>query len=75
MDDTTAPQVQFSRESIAFLSEVKRQNSKEWYDSNKPAYKMHLLEPFQDLVESLIPTMQNIAPHIEVSPAIGKRVS
>lgn len=75
MDDITTPHGQFSRESIAFLSEVKRQNSKEWYDNNKPAYKMHLLEPFQHLVESLTPTMQSIDPHIEVSPAIGKTVS
>lgn len=75
MDDTTAPRGQFSSESITFLSEVKRQNSKEWYDNNKPAYNVHLLEPFQHLVESLTPTMQSIDPHIEVNPAIGKSVS
>ncbi|MDQ7097742.1 MULTISPECIES: DUF2461 domain-containing protein [unclassified Serratia (in: enterobacteria)] len=75
MDGTATPQGQFSKESIAFLSEVKRQNSKEWYDNNKSAYKIHLLEPFQHLVESLTPTMQRIDPCIEVSPAIGKTVS
>lgn len=51
MDDRATPHDQFSRESIAFLSEVKRQNSKEWYKNNKPAYKMYLLESFQHLVE------------------------
>ncbi|WP_127960295.1 DUF2461 domain-containing protein [Serratia microhaemolytica] len=75
MDGIAAPHGQFSRESIAFLSEVKRQNNKEWYDSNKPAYKTYLLEPFQHLVESLTPTMQSIDPHIEVSPTIGKTLS
>lgn len=75
MENTAVSHRQFSRESIAFLSEVKRQNSKEWYDKNKSIYKTHLLEPFQNLVESLTPTMQSIDPHIEVNPAIGKTIS
>ena len=75
MNNMAVPHGQFSRESIAFLGEVKRQNSKEWYEKNKSVYNSYLLEPFQNLVELLTPTMQNIDPHIEVAPAIGKTIS
>lgn len=75
MKNMAVPHGQFSRESIAFLGEVKRQNSKEWYEKNKSVYNSYLLEPFQNLVELLTPTMQNIDPHIEVAPAIGKTIS
>lgn len=71
----TASHCQFSRESISFLSEVKQQNSKEWFDKNKSIYKSCLLEPFQKLVKELTPTMQSIDPNIEVSPTIGKTIS
>ncbi|HAG7090177.1 TPA: DUF2461 domain-containing protein [Escherichia coli] len=75
MKNIVASHRQFSRESITFLSEVKRQNSKEWYEKNKSVYKSYLLEPFQNIVESLTPVMQIIDPHIEVTPAIGKTIS
>ncbi|HAP0170513.1 TPA: DUF2461 family protein [Escherichia coli] len=46
MKNIAAPHCQLSRERIAFLSEVKRQNSKEWYEANKHIYNSYLLKPF-----------------------------
>ncbi|MCL6376836.1 DUF2461 domain-containing protein [Pectobacterium brasiliense] len=65
----------FAKESLTFLSKVKEENSKDWYDKNKASYNKTLLEPFQSLVVSLSPTIQEIDPTIEIRPDIGKTIS
>ncbi|WP_447873168.1 DUF2461 domain-containing protein [Serratia fonticola] len=75
MNDANSPCNMFSSQSIAFLTEVKSQNNKEWYENNKTAYEKYLLEPFQHLVKSLTPIVQEIDKNIEVSPKIGKTIS
>lgn len=75
MNDANSPCNMFSSQSIAFLTEVKSQNNKEWYENNKAAYEKYLLEPFQHLVKSLTPIVQEIDKNIEVSPKIGKTIS
>ncbi|VTR59315.1 Uncharacterised protein [Serratia fonticola] len=44
-------------------------------ENNKTAYEKYLLEPFQHLVKSLTPIVQEIDKNIEVSPKIGKTIS
>jgi len=65
----------FSKESLAFLSTVKRKNSKEWFQENRDKYEEYLLEPFRMLVSELGSEMLEIDPEFEIRPLINKTIS
>lgn len=58
----------FSRAAIDFLSNLKENNNKEWFEANRDKYQQHLLEPLQELVEDLGPIMLAIDPYFELNP-------
>jgi uncharacterized protein (TIGR02453 family) len=67
--------VGFTAQSLAFLSNIKANNSKIWYQEQKALYEQVLLNPFRELVSALAPTMQVIDDRFEVRPAVGKTLS
>ncbi len=65
----------FSKESLTFLTNVNKKNSKEWFEKNRDTYEKQLLEPFRMLVAELGEDMQKIDPRFEVRPQINKTIS
>ncbi|MDQ5987731.1 MAG: hypothetical protein CSYNP_03476 [Syntrophus sp. SKADARSKE-3] len=65
----------FTPEALEFLRNIKVNNSKEWYEEHKPVYLNALLNPLQDLVEDLSPTMTTIDRHIITTPLVDKTIS
>lgn len=65
----------FSSKGLRFLREVRKRNSKPWFEENRSVYTDHLLAPFQQLVAVLSGTMLSIDPIFEVRPAINKTIS
>lgn len=65
----------FLIESLEFLAEVHRQNSREWYAENKRTYERVLLYPFQRMVKELAGTMFSIDPELEIIPRVSKTIS
>jgi uncharacterized protein (TIGR02453 family) len=65
----------FSAESLTFLSRVRQENSKEWFDAHRSDYVSTLLEPFQALVDALCLPMLQIDEMFETRPATGKTLS
>lgn len=65
----------FSPESLTFLSQVRQENSKEWFDAHRNQYENALLAPFRALVTALAPTMQQVDERFEIRPAVGKTLS
>ena len=65
----------FSSKGLRFLREVRKRNSKPWFEENRSVYTDHLLAPFQQLVAVLSGTMLSIDPMFEVRPAINKTIS
>lgn len=65
----------FSPEGLRFLSQVRQQNSKEWFDANRAVYDDRLVAPFRALVTELAPAMLMIDDLFETRPAIGKTLS
>lgn len=65
----------FTEETIRFLHDVREQNSKEWFERNRPVYERELLEPMRDLVADLSDTMLFIDPELKTRPAVGKTIS
>jgi len=65
----------FSERTLKFLVELRIRNDREWYVEHKPDYERYVLRPFQALVAALTPTMLEIDPMIETTPAVGKTIS
>ncbi|MFD0717215.1 DUF2461 domain-containing protein [Paenibacillus sp. GCM10027626] len=65
----------FSPRTIEFLDELADNNSKLWFEDNKPTYIEHVLQPAQALVLKLSDQMLAIDPCFETSPSIGKTIS
>lgn len=65
----------FSPKSLQFLKNVKAKNDKAWFEKNRGVYEQTLLEPFRNLVGDLGPTMLEIDPKFEITPAVNKTLS
>jgi uncharacterized protein (TIGR02453 family) len=66
---------EFSENSLKYLKNIRKNNSREWYLNNKSDYDLYLVKPFQYIVGELSPVMLNIDPQIETTPAIDKTIS
>ncbi len=65
----------FSGESLLFLDENCLNNSRTWYQENKPRYQEHLVKPFGRLVTELAATMLKIDDQMQTAPGVGKTLS
>lgn len=65
----------FSKNTIDFLNNLKRNNNKDWFEENKQVYNRYLLEPLRGLVADLSYFMLEIDPLFEVTPAVNKTIS
>ncbi|MEK4059721.1 MULTISPECIES: DUF2461 domain-containing protein [unclassified Paenibacillus] len=65
----------FSQEALDFLVQVRLNNSREWYEKNKPLYKQYLIKPFQGLVSDLSHIVLEIDPLFEIAPSVNKTLS
>lgn len=65
----------FTPQALQFLAEIKINNSKSWYEANKPSYRENLLLPFQELVSDLSDFMLTIDPHFITTPSVDKTLS
>lgn len=58
----------FSAQTVSFLKENKRQNSRDWYNSHKDIFRQYVQQPFYDLVEALAPCLTEIDSKIVTVP-------
>ncbi|WP_145331584.1 DUF2461 domain-containing protein [Paenibacillus xylanexedens] len=65
----------FTEEALQFLEQVRENDSKTWYEENKPRYEKLLLDPFKQLVSGLAPDLLLIDPLFEVTPSVNKTIS
>lgn len=61
----------FSKDTIAFLRELEKSNTKVFFDANKERFEKVWLAPAKELVLAVGPKLQKIAPSIEFEPRIG----
>jgi uncharacterized protein (DUF2461 family) len=50
----------FTADSLAFIQELGRNNSKAWLDTNRPRYEAHVQGPFRRLLAALEPALRRI---------------
>ena len=65
----------FSNETFKFLSDLRKNNNKKWFDKYKSIYINSILNPMKALVDELSFTMLDIDSLIEVEPSINKTIS
>jgi len=65
----------FTSNTLDYLIEVKKNNSKEWYEANKQRYNDVLLTPLKQLVSELTETMTAIDPAFETEPRVDRTIS
>jgi uncharacterized protein (TIGR02453 family) len=65
----------FSKETLNFLTEIKLNNSKVWFEGHKNQYNEYLLNPLQQLTINLAPLINSIDPNIQISAKAGKTIS
>lgn len=58
----------FSTDTINYLKDLKKNNTKQWFEENRDKYREFLLSPMQELVYELGPLMLSIDPLLEVRP-------
>lgn len=59
----------FTSEALKFLIENKINNSKDWYENHKDAYKQYVYNPFVQLITELTPTMTEIDSQLLTIPS------
>ena len=65
----------FYPQTIRFLLELGMNNHKSWFEQHRDDYRKYLLNPMQQLVISLTPTMLALDENFEVTPKVDKTIS
>ena len=58
----------FPKEGIKFLTQLKKNNNRPWFNKHKSEYEDFIKLPIQSLIASLKAPMAKVAPEIEVNP-------
>ena len=61
----------FSKDTIAFLRELEKNNTKVFFDANKARFEKVWVEPAMALVMAVGPALQKRTPAISFEPRIG----
>ncbi|CAB1078662.1 hypothetical protein D1AOALGA4SA_6398 [Olavius algarvensis Delta 1 endosymbiont] len=62
----------FPREFISYFDNLKKNNSKQWFESNRDDYEKYVLHPSREFVIEMGRRLRRIAPEINAIPKINK---
>lgn len=68
------PSPRFSKGTLSFLSRLKRNNRREWFNPRKDEYDAVVRQPMLAILERLAVDMRRIAPELHVSPKSMYRI-
>jgi uncharacterized protein (TIGR02453 family) len=69
---TTAPR--FSKKTLSFLTRLKRNNRREWFNARKDEYDAVVRQPMLAILDRLAIDMRSVAPELHVSPKSMYRI-
>lgn len=58
----------FSRATFGFLRELSANNTREWFEANKPRYEATVREPALEFIAAMAPHLARFAPHFRAEP-------
>jgi uncharacterized protein (TIGR02453 family) len=62
----------FSENTLEFLEDLKRNNSKEWFEAHRPEYEEHVKGPSEQFVVGMGKKLQSLSPCINAVPKVNK---
>src|SRR5436190_10105793 len=69
-----APAPRFSKATLSFLTRLKRNNRREWFNAHRDEYEQSIREPMIVILERLAVDMRAIAPELLVGPKSMYRI-
>ena len=63
-----AKELRFTPQLFEFLTELKANNNREWFEANKPRYQADVREPFLAFIAALRPRLLNLSPYYVADP-------
>jgi len=63
-----AARTYFTNASFGFLKDLKANNTREWFATNKPRYEEQVKDPALRLIEDFGPHLQKLSPHFMATP-------
>lgn len=66
-----SPSFAFPAETLTFLTDLRANNTKTWFDANRRRYEAFYLEPAKALVETVAPPLAELVPGITVEPRVN----
>jgi uncharacterized protein (TIGR02453 family) len=64
----------FSRETVAFFRGLKKNNSRDWFESHRGVYENRVLAPAKAFIVAMGPRLKEISPNIVAVPRINKSI-
>jgi uncharacterized protein (TIGR02453 family) len=58
----------FTRETLRFLGDLKKNNERAWFAENKARYEEHLKDPALRFIEDFAPKLHRMSPHFMATP-------
>ena len=58
----------FPTDAVKFLKQLKKNNTREWFETNKPRYESSIREPMETLLETLGGLLKQRIPEIHIDP-------
>ena len=58
----------FPKDFFTFFNELKRNNNRDWFNTNKQRYHESVVKPMGDYIRSVAPRLESIAPFYKADP-------
>lgn len=65
---THMPEAYFNDDTFAFLRDLARNNSRDWFHANKDRYEAHVKRPALRFIVDFAPRLAEISPHLKADP-------
>lgn len=59
----------YTKKTFEFLTALKKNNKREWFNEHKTEYVQHVLEPSLAFIESMQPHLRKSAPYLTANPS------
>jgi len=58
----------FSKQTMSFLRDIKKNNNREWFEANKERYETHVRSPALEYIEAMAQPLAKISDQFVASP-------
>jgi uncharacterized protein (TIGR02453 family) len=64
----------FTKETVRFFTALRRNNNRDWFEKNRPAYEAHVMAPARLFVTAMGAKLKTLAPRVVAVPQVNKSI-